>query len=202
MKPHGWSEITWWSWGIWSKVCQNIVGSMYIIRRSLRSATPNQFVENPSPRRHENSPNVQRPSNWSHGRSNPSASTKPANWLTPTNSSVKTARYYFFNTPLATSRFRKHLISIKFSHEHTETEPNIYDLWIKQINLQYNARSNKPCIQFQHKPIFLRKVHQGADFAEIPDRSFTLFVPMIEEPVFFLSREQLSDVGSVCLRYS
>lgn len=89
----------------------------------------------------------------------------------------------FFNTPLATSQFRKHLISIKFSHEHTETEPNIYDLWIKQINLQYNARSNKPCIQFQHKPIFLRKVHQGADFAEIPDRSFTLFVPMIEKPV-------------------
>ena len=32
---------------------------------------------------------------------------------------------------------------------------SIYDLWIKQINLQYNARSNKPCIRFQNKPIFL-----------------------------------------------
>lgn len=76
--------ITWWSWGIWSKVCQNIVGSMYIIRRNLWSAISNQFVENPfrifPPKpmkpilwKIRHLPSLEfnqqkRPSNWSHGR--------------------------------------------------------------------------------------------------------------------------------------
>ena len=54
--------------------------------------------------------------------------------LTP-NSSVNRLDTIFFNTP-SNKPVQKTPHSIKFSHEHTETEPNVYDLWIKQINLQ------------------------------------------------------------------
>ena len=150
------------------------------------------------------------PSNWSHGREPELAcqsfcfkKKQQIDW----HRTVPWKRLdttIFLDTPLATSQLQKTPHSIKFSHEDTETEPNTYDLWIKQINLlQYNARSKSaPCIQFHHKPIFLRKVHQGADFCRDSGPFLHPLRPNDWRACVFSSREQLLDVLSMCLIYS
>ena len=129
-----------------------------------------------------------RPSNWSHGRE--------ANITLPELACQNLLLQ--LTSKLLTRQFRKHLV---LSHKHTETEPDIYDLWIKQINLQYNARSNKPCIQFHHKHLPSEKsirVQILQRFRTVPSPSSSQWL----KSLCVLSREQLLDVGSVCLTYS
>lgn len=202
MKPHGWSEITWWIWGIWSKVRQNI-GSMYNSCGNLWSIIIHQInlwkihfvflhktrdiniceksVYLPS---REFTPmfNVRR-IEVMEGQS--FCCNETANWLTP-NSSVKTARYFFFNNPLATSQFRKHLI-LSNSHMNIQKQNQIFMIYEsnKSIYSTMQDPNLRPASGFTISPSSFGKSIRVQIFAEIPDRSFTLFVPMIEEPVFF-----------------
>ena len=75
---------------------------------------------------------------------------------------------------------QKTVNSIQFSHRRTKPRPTIY---YESNKSSYNSRFNKLCIRFHNKHLRSLCFHQGANFAEIPDRSFTLFVPMLEEPM-------------------